>query len=77
MVRGIKSYIHTSVSHSMNNDRFRIVLPLAHDIHVDQYTFYYRALRTWFAEVFGDDAVFDESAKDAARDRDWETDVCI
>lgn len=67
MVRGVKSYIHTSVSHSMHNDRFRIVLPLPHDIHVDQYIFYYRALRTWFAEVFGDDAEFDESAKDAAR----------
>ena len=78
MVRGVKSYIHTSVSHTHDNHRFRIVLPLGNDIHVDQYTYYYRALRTWFAEVFGDEAVFDESAKDAARayyvgyhTRDW------
>ena len=67
MVRGVKSYIHTSVSHSSNNHRFRIVLPLGNDIPVHDYKFYYRALRTWFHEVFTSDAVFDESAKDAAR----------
>ena len=67
MVRGVKSYIHTSVSHTHENNRFRIVLPLANDIPAHEHTFYYRALRTWFAEVFGDNAVFDESAKDAAR----------
>jgi len=83
MIRGIKSYIHTSVSHDMNNDRFRIVLPLANDVPGEQWTFYFRALRTWFNEVFGfvENAVFDESAKDAARayyvgyhtDHFWET----
>ena len=67
MVRGVRSYIHTSVSHTHENNRFRIVLPLGNDIPAHEHTFYYRALRTWFAEVFGDDAVFDESAKDAAR----------
>ena len=40
---------------------------LRNDIPAHEHTFYYRALRTWFAEVFGADAVFDESAKDAAR----------
>ena len=69
MVRGIKSYIHTSVSHDMYHDRFRIVLPLADDVPGEQWTFYFRALRTWFNEVFQkmDNARFDESAKDAAR----------
>ena len=69
LVRNVKSYIHTSVSHSMHTDRFRIVLPLAHDIYANQYIFYYRALKTWFDEVFAkmDNARFDESAKDAAR----------
>ena len=79
MIRGVKSYIHTSVSHSSDNHRFRIVLPLADDVPADQWTFYYRALRTWFNEVYGfANATFDESAKDAARayyvgyhTRDW------
>jgi len=78
MVRGVKSYIHTSVSHTHDNDRFRIVLPLAENVSAVEWTFYYRAMKTWFAEVFGDDAAFDESAKDAARayyvgyhTRDW------
>ena len=69
MVRGVQSYIHTSVSQNMDHDRFRIVLPLADDVPAHEWTFYFRALRTWFNEVFGfvDNAVFDESAKDAAR----------
>lgn len=68
MIRGVQSYIHTSVSHTLDNHRFRIVLPLADDVPADQWTFYYRALRTWFNEVYGfANAVFDESAKDAAR----------
>lgn len=68
LIRGIQSYIHTSVSHSSKNHRFRIVLPLADDVSGEQWTFYFRALRTWFNEVYGfANAVFDESAKDAAR----------
>ena len=69
MVRNVQSYIHTSVSHSMHNERFRIVLPLAHDVPAEKWVFYYRALRSWFKEVFGfvENAVFDESAKDPAR----------
>lgn len=69
MVRDVQSYLHTSVSHTHNNHRFRIVLPLANDVPGEQWTFYFRALRTWFNEVFQkmDNARFDESAKDAAR----------
>lgn len=69
MVRDVQSYIHTSVSHTHDNHRFRIVLPLADDVSAHDWIFYYRALRTWFNEVFGfvENAVFDESAKDAAR----------
>jgi hypothetical protein len=67
MVRGVKSYIHTSVSHNYRNQRFRIVLPLADNVRFDQWVYYHLALKTWFAEVFGEDARFDESTKDAAR----------
>jgi hypothetical protein len=68
MVRDVKSYMHSSVSHvTGKNERFRIVLPLAHDAPLDQWPYYFRALRTWWTEVFGADRGFDESTKDPAR----------
>lgn len=68
-VRDVKNYIHTSVSQTMFHDRFRIVLPLAEDVPAHEWIFYFRALRTWFQEVFGrlEKSGFDESAKDPAR----------
>ena len=68
MVRDIKSYLHTSVSHvTGRKERFRLVLPLAHDVHADQWPHYFRAMRTWWTEVFGTEKAFDESTKDPAR----------
>jgi len=69
MVTNVRSYLHTSVSHDNNNDRFRIVIPTAEKIPGDEWTYYYLALESWFDETFGafENATFDRSAKDAAR----------
>jgi len=66
MVRGVKGYIHTSVSHSDKQDKYRLVLPLAEDAPADMWMHYHAALKSWWNSIWKD-SPFDESTKDAAR----------
>ena len=59
-------FIHTSVSHTIDQNKYRVILPLAEDAPADEWRHYHAALKTWWTGMFKD-APFDLSTKDAAR----------
>lgn len=61
-----KCYIHTSVSHTIDKNKYRVILPLAEDAPAEDWRYYHAALKTWWTGIFKD-APFDLSTKDQAR----------
>ncbi len=67
MIRDVKALMHTSVSHTPEKEKFRVILPMADDAPAEEWPYYYEALGLWWKELLGEDAIFDFSTKDASR----------
>lgn len=63
-----QSYLHSSISHSQDGvNKYRVILPLAEDAPVSEWSHYHSALGTWWINLCRKENSFDPKTKDPSR----------